>query len=905
MLRSWLRSMIKRKRLELDMEDELRFHIESYAEDLCRQGVPKPEAWRRAKVEFGGVEAHKEECRESLGLRLWDEFKADLRSGGRVLRQSPVFTAVAVISLALGIGSNTAIFTLANEVLLRTMAVPNADRLRMFMWAHGPNAHPGPAWGTFDRNDQGEMIGTPFPYLLYLEMKRHNEVMEELVAFKDIYQLSATVDGRAEAVSGMLVSGNFYPELRARVEAGRGIVPGDDAAGAIPVALISDAFWARRFGRSLDVLGKTIDLNRTPVTIVGVNAPEFGGPKAGNTAEVFFPLALQQQVIPNPKGSLLAQDGYWWLAVLGRLKPGVTDKAANAALSVAFRDAFHKTIPERKDSDMPRFFLRTGARGLDLQKQMEKPIYLLLSIAGLVLLIACANLANLLLARAAVRQREISLRLAMGAGRMRIMRQILTESMLLALLGGAAGLMMAYAGHNFIPALFDEPRGGRTLLTHLDWRVFAFSFSITVATGLLFGIGPAWQSTRADQNSVLKENTRMSSSRPKVLFGKLLVIFQVGLSLVLLIGAGLFTRTLWNLRAAPTGINPEHIVLFQVTPPQARYTEAQRVILFRQIAEGLATIPGVEKVTSSSEPLLANSMDDDCFRPSGMPTGAPTPGNASVNYVGPEFFETYAIRIVQGRTLLKTDQLATHRVAILNRTLAKIFFPDTNAVGRTISACNTNAAPIEVVGISADAKYSDIREAAPPTAYFPYSQADDLMWMTFEVKTAASLGSLTPRFRDVVKVLDKDLPILDVRTQAEQIEEIMSQERVFATLTSGFGVLALLLASVGIYGVMAYTVEGRTNEIGIRMALGAEARWVLAMVLGETSVLAVAGIGAGVLAALAATKLVTAMLFGVKATDPLTFLGGAGLLFAVAITAALIPAWRAARVDPMNALRHE
>ena len=903
MLSPWLKYIWNRRRLESEMDEELRFHIQSYADDLCQKGIAKPEALRRARVEFGAIEARKEECRESLGLRLWDELRSDLRGGFRVLRQSPVFTAVAIISLALGIGANTAIFTMANEFLLKTMGVPHSDRLRLFTWAQGRKGYIGHVWGSFERNDQGEGIGATFPYPLYQAMRR-NSVMDDVAAFKDVQRVTASVAGEAEPVDAVLVSGNFYQVLGARIEAGRAIAPSDDSPTANGVVVFSDAYWSSRFGRSADVLGKTIHLNAVPLTVVGVNAPEFKGPRTGETPEVFFPLSLQATVIPNNRGPLLPQNNFWWLFLMGRLKPGVSDQAARSALTAAFRNAFHATVTGKTDIDMPRFVLQAGDRGFDWGgHHLKKPVYLLLGVAGLVLLIACANLANLLLARASVRQREISLRLAMGAGRSRIMRQILTESLLLAFLGGAAGLLLGWAGRNIIPSLFYVSWQGQTIETQMDWRVFAFTFAVTAATGLLFGIIPAWQSTRTDANAALKETSRMSTRRPKALFGKALVLFQVALSLLLVVGAGLFLRTLLNLRNAPTGMNTDHIVLFELNPPRSRYSDAQRIQAFQRIAEGLAAVPGVQISTSSSEPVLANNIDDDCYKVLGADKGK----NDTTNYVGADFFATFGIPIVSGRGLTVGDNQTALRVAVINKTLAKSMYPNRNPVGQTVVSCDASAKPMEIVGVSADAKYSEIRGAVPPTIYIPFAQADDmsLTSRTFEIRTAASMASIVPKLRAVVRRFDKDLPVLDVRTQTEQIDAILTTERLFALLTSGFGVLALILASIGIYGVMAYTVSRRTNEIGIRMALGAQARTVLAMVLGETSLLAVAGIAAGLLGAFAATRLVASMLFGLKPDDPATFAAGAGLLFLVALIAAIIPAWRAAKIDPMIALRHE
>jgi predicted permease len=907
-LRSLLRSLTTRSRVESEMDDELRFHINAHADDLVRTGLSRSDALRRARLEFGGLEMQKEECRASLGLRLWDELGSDLRYALRSLGHNRGFTAIAILSLALGVGANTAIFTLAKEVLLQTMAVSHSERLRMFSWVSKPKSqHFGPAWGGFGKNDAGDMVGNPFPYHLYQEMRRHNVVLDDVVAFKDLYQLTATVGGQAEAVDGMLVSGNFYRVLGAKVIAGRAITEEDDTLSASPVAVISDGYWAKRFGRSASALGSVVNLNRVPVTIVGVNSPQFKGAKAGATPEIFVPVSLQPQVIPNAKGSLLANNSYWWLMLMGRLKPGISEQTAQSALNVSFRNAFHATIPEKKDSDIPGFALTAGSRGIDYQQaDFKKPIYILLALAGVVLLIACANLANLLLARSAVRQREMSVRLAMGAGRFRILRQVFTESMLLAFLGGAAGLALGYLGRNIIPSLFQESWRANSFETEFDWRVFAFAFAITVITGLLFGVAPAWRSTRTDVNAGLKETGRATANRPKALLGKSLVVFQVSLSLVLLVGAGLFLRTLVNLRSTAIGFNPERILLFQLEPPRSRYAGQQRIELFHQIEDKMAALPGVQSATVSSEPLLAHSVNDECYLPTGQPAGSHPPATMT-NFVGARFFETFGIPILYGRSLSVHDSATSPKVAIINQQLANRFFGKTNPIGRTISSCDGDAPtpPIEIVGVSADAKFDNLRNDAPPTLYLPYLQTDDARALTFELKTAASTESVVAEIREAVRSIDKDLPLLDVRTQTQQIDAILSEERVFATLTTGFGLVALILASIGIYGIMAYTVSRRTNEIGIRMALGAQSREVLAMVLGETSVLTCIGIALGLGGAFGVTRILKSMLFGLQPTDALTFTAAALILVLIALFAGLAPARRAASVDPMHALRHE
>ena len=901
MIRSLFRSLTRRARVESDMAAELQFHIDAFADDLVKQGVPRQEALRRARLEFGPIEAKKEECRQSLGLRFFDELRADLRYAARLLKQSPGFTAVAIVSLSLGIGANTAIFAMAKELLFTKMGVPEAGRLRAFSWVLKPGQpFPAAAWGAF-----GPGIAAVFSYPIYQDMRRRNTALDDLVAFKDVNQLPVTVDGEAEAVDAWLVSGNFYPVLGAKIIAGRPIAPEDDSPTAAPVCVISDAYWARRFGRSASALGRTIYLNRAPLTIVGVNAPEFKGPKSGTTAEFFLPIGLFQQVIPDPKGSPLTRN-FWFVMIMGRLKPGVSEQAAQTALAASFADAFRTYLPEKKASDMPTFRLVSGGRGLDTQTRLfARPSYFLLALAGLVLLIACVNLANLLLARSASRQREMSLRLAMGASHWRVMRQVLTESLLIAILGGAAGLLLGYWGRDLIPRLFDQ----HAVHPQIDWAVFAFAFLITLATGLLFGLVPAWRSTRADVNSGLRETARMSLGRGRSLFGKSLVVAQVGLSLLLLVGAGLFLRTLVNLQSSALGFHTERILLFGIRAPRRIYSGPRSVELFQQLHDKIAAVPGVQSASLSAMPLLADMMSLNCFHPSGRPPTSDDADSAWTNRVGPGFFETMGLPIVSGRSFTARDNERAPRVAIVNRHLAKQFFGDANPIGQTIDACDGDPGEaktlIEIVGVSADAKYSSLREEPPPTVYFPYLQSGEWNEMTFEIKTAASEASIIAEIREAVRSVDKDLPLLDVRTQNQQIDATLSQERVFATLSSGFGLLALILASIGIYGMMSYTVSRRTNEIGIRMALGAHASTVLGMILRESLSLTLIGVTIGLAAAAGLAKFAESMLFGLKPRDPATFAGAALLLIAVALAAGFTPARRASTVDPMQALRHE
>jgi len=896
----------RRARFESEMDAEMRFHIESYAQDLMRAGVPRQEAMRRARMEFGGLDSMKEDCRASLGMRLWDELGSDLRFGLRMLRQNTGFAAVAILSLALGIGANTAIFTLAKEVLLTSMAVTQPEELRLLGWIKGPKTKVSGMWGNATTDKSGRKVWHPFSYPIYQEMRARNQVFKDLVAFKPLNRLTATIGGAPEPVDVQLVSDNFYQSLGIRPIAGRPIEPND-----LAVAVISDAFWARRFGRSAEALGTNIKVDRVAVTIIGVNPAEFKGARSGGTPEVFLPMSLQPQVFPfHSRVSLLSDNSLWWVNVIGRIKPGTSQKAAENAMALTFRQAIHITVPDKPEAEFPDIAVEPGRRGLDeLNDNFSKPTYLLLCAAGLVLLIACVNLANLLLARSAARQREMSVRLAMGAGKLRVIRQVLTESLLLAFLGGAAGLLVGYSGRDIIPRLVEAPWRTSPLETGFDWRVFAFAFAITMATGLLFGVAPAWRSTQADVNAGLKETGRMTASRSSALAGRSLIVLQVSLSLVLLIGAGLFLRTLRNLKTASMGFDPERILLFDLQLPVSHYSQQQqRVDIFRRIEERVNALPGVQSATLSSEALLANDAENDCYFPTGR---TPVPqGDEShpwMNRVGGRFFETVGIPIVNGRGFDARDTATSPKVGVINRRLAESFFPHINPIGKTLTACWKTGPKdvVEIAGVSGDAKYYNLREEPPPTLYLPYSQREDADSMTFEVKTAAGTASIVAEVRRAIHAIDPDLPLLDVRTQAQQIDATLSTERVFATLTGGFGVIALLLAAVGIYGIIAYGVERRTNEIGIRMALGARASAVLSMILREAFWLAALGIVLGIAGALAVTRLLASMLYGLKPNDPLTLGSAAVLLLAIALAAGFRPAFRASRIDPMQALRHE
>jgi predicted permease len=707
--------------------------------------------------------------------------------------------------------------------------------------------------------------------------------------------------------------------LGVKPQLGRAIQPSDDASpGQGPAAVISDGFWERQFGRSPAALGQTIMLNETPLTIVGVNPRGFtGAHSVQQSPEVFVPLTMQPLVQPHSRygGSILSSTREWWVNVMGRIKPGVRDAAAQAVLDGQLGALVRGTMPVRPRDDLPRMVLRDGSRGLfETQGTFAKPMAVLMTLVGFVLLLACANIANLMLARGAQRQREMSVRLALGAGRARILRQMLVESMLLAALGGACGLVFGYAGRNVLPRMTENAWERSDFQIHFDWRVFAFTTGITLLTGLLFGLAPALAAARAEVTHGLKEGAQTTTRRRKGMGGKALVGFQIALSTLLVIGAGLFLRTLAALNSVDVGFRTDHLLLAEINPPEKRYPSGRDIVLHEQLEQAIAAVPGVDSVA----PALEAYVSDDTSKTNFLPHGESyDPGKGQAEYynlVGFRFFQTLGIPIVAGRAFGEQDTAGSAKVGIINQSLARSRFPGQNPIGKRFvldrhdmdGRGGTIAQDeIQIVGICGDTRYANLRNEPPPQFILPYVQQTDVGAMTYEIRTRMEPDAILPALRRVVAQIDPDLPLVNMRTQQQQIDADLEQERIFVTLTSGFGLLALALACVGIYGIMAYSVANRRSEIGIRMALGAQPGQVRGMILRESTWLAGAGIVVGVAAALLLTRLVKSMLYGIQPYDPPTLAGGVLILLVVALASSWIPARRAAGVQPMDALRHE
>ena len=740
--------------------------------------------------------------------------------------------------------------------------------------------------------------------------------------------LNVNADGLADVAMAQAVSGNYYQVLGVPAFLGRTLTDADDSLAASPVAVISHRYWQKRFGGN-DVVGKQINLNNVAFTIAGVAPPGFeGAMDVGSTLEVAIPLAWEPQV--SGDRSSMKGAGDWWLRLMGRLKPGATIEQARASLEVAFQQSAlehrearqaqrratgRELIRALEPKDYPHLGAISGSQGeMNGREFFAKPLRLLFGVVALVLLIACANVANLLLVRASARQKEIAVRLAMGASRWRLIRQLLTESVVLAMLGGGLGVLTALWIKDSLLGVSEW--AGREMISlspRLDLRVLAFTFGLSFLTGIVFGLVPALRATRLDLTPALKDSGRSSSFASRSLLSKSLVVAQVSLSLLLLIGAGLLVRTLINLQRVETGFNERNLLLFSVDPSLLGYKDDRLRALYLQMFEHIEAVPGVHSATFSRLPLLSHASSAGTFdRPGAKaaPDGTvPPTGEVYYHNVRENFFATMEIPLLLGRTFTAQDDLHAPKVVVVNQTFAREYFPDENPIGKRFSFDVAKPDPIEIIGLVKDAKYTSQREETPATMYRSWLQTPGATdSMTFEVRTAGDPKRFVATIREAVRSVEANLPLNNIKTQIEQADETLAMERLFAKLISLFGVLAQQLASIGLYGVMAYSVSRRTQEIGIRMALGADRAKVLKMILKQGMTLTLIGVALGVAGAYVLTKYLeslTSMLFGVKPRDPLTFGAAVALLTIVVLVACAIPARRATKVDPVEALRYE
>jgi putative ABC transport system permease protein len=893
-LRSFVMACLRRDRFEAGMDDELQFHIDAYAGDLMRSGIPRAEAVRRARLQLGAVETIKEECRQTRGLRLLDEVRQDLRYTVRMMAKTPVFTAAAILSLALGIGANTAILSLMDAVLFRTLPIENPGQLYFLAHSPGPN------------------ISTSSNYPLF-ERYRTAPVFSGVTAYQGRTFRVRTTDG-LERMAGQFVSGNYHKVLGARMLLGWGFSSDPDRRpGASLSAVISHDYWNTRYGRDPDVIGKTLTIGNRTVSIVGVTAAGFHGLSPGGRVDITLPMAVLALDTPE---FLDARDGWVGLVIVGRLAPGVREEQA---LTVV--DLLLQQFLDEPESRWVRAATRDGhrsaalvpaARGTwALRTQYAKPLWLAMAMVGIVLLMACANIANLLLARARARAREIAVRLSIGAGRRRLVRQLLTESLVLALCGGAAGIMVAIWGTDAILSLFAVGPSPLLIDTSLNVRVLAFTAAVVVLTGIGFGVVPAFRSTRLDLAPALKDGAVTLDGTRGPTLGRALVVAQIALCVLIVTAAGLLARSLGNLQSFNAGFDRENILLADVDAAATTLSPGGRVGLYSDLLERLRALPGVRSASLSTRSPIDFSSQVRRIDVPGVPV---VPGQGvSTNMVTPEYFETFGIHLIQGRGFAAQDRQNTPRVALVSESMARFYFGSSDPIGRTFQL-GGGQQKTTIVGVVEDVRHERLRLDVPPKMIYTLlaqrtaaldGTAGVPNQLTVTLRTNMDPGALASTLRNEVRAVSKDVMVPYLRTMNEQIDAALVPEQLLAMLSTGFAVVALLLACIGLYGVMAYNVTRRTREIGIRMALGALPRTVLYRVLRETFAVSTMGVALGSLIALAVTRALSTFLFGLTPHDPATLLGTGRLLLLVSLVAGFLPARHAATVDPVRVLRNE
>ena len=899
-----LRVLLHRADYERDLEDEMAHHLAMLEEDRTPRGSRK---------QFGNLTLIKEESRSMWGFALIEQTAQDIRYALRAMAASPLFTATAALSLALGIGANSAIYSFMDAILLRSLPVSHPEQLAIVQW-HSPR-RPGVVTSINGSAHRYKKAGTQspnFPYSAYEMFRSDPGVFSTLFAYTYAQNFNVIARAEAESIPGGFVSGNYFSGLGVPPAVGRLLGPDDDRAGAPATVALSYAYWQRRFNGDSEAIGKSILINNLPFTIAGVCAPGFFGVDSQVNPSFFLPIHAIPGFSPKPEEEArdrFLDQHFYWIEMMGRLRPGVTIQRAEVELGARFNAYAAGTAATPKDAEvLPQLELLEGRSGIDsLRRQYSQPLYILMIMVVLILAIACANLANLLLARGAARRREIAVRLSLGAGRWRIVRQMLTESVLLSVTGGTLGLAVALAGIRFITWLQSNGRPEFTLRAELNWPVLGFTFALAMLAGMIFGLAPALQATRVDFTPALKESRFQGSLAAgrglKLRLGHALILAQIAVSLLLVIGAGLFVRTLANLHSIDVGFNRERILLVSINGEQAGYREAALARFYAGLLEKFRQIPGVRAATASNFPLVAQYVNDVIVTIQGR---TPQPGDPSTDIlnVDPAFLSTMQIPVLLGRDFQEAD-LASPQVAVVNQRFASLFFGGESPIGRQFSFSKT-APRMEIVGVAKTAHYNSLQEKDQPVIYIPYTQTlARLRGMFFELRTAGNPYNAVGEVRRIVHEASRAVSITEVTTQAERIEQTIEQQRTFADLGTCFAILALAIASVGLYGAMAYTVARRTGELGLRMALGAQRPKIIWMVLREVLTLTAAGLLIGFVVARMTTKFVESFLYGMKVNDPLAIAAAIGILLASALAAGYIPAWRASRIDPAAALRNE
>lgn len=898
---NWFQRLIRKRQLEIDLDKELRDHLERQISDYRRSGLTEEEARRKAGLTFGGVEQVREECRDARGTRWLETTLQDLRFALRMLRRSPGFACVATISLAMGIGANTAIFGVMDALMLRTLPVSHPEQLVFF--------GEGRASGVTDDFARTDLFSQPF----YREMRGRNRVFSDVAAIESMWgDVHARFDGTAselEPVKAQLVSGDYFNMLGVPAHAGRVFTLEDDRRPAgSPVAVLRYGYWQRRFNRDPAVIGRTLTFNGTVFTIVGIAAPEFFGTEVGRAPDLWIPLTMQAQAQPWLGNPFDPQTQSLWL--MGRMKPGVTVAQAQADTNVLYQQWLHQLVGSSPSGERIEIMrkaqvkLKGAARGISrLRRKFSSPLQILMVLVGLILLIACMNVANLLLARAGARHREMAVRLALGAQRRRLISQLLAESLFLALLGGCLGVLIADAGSHLLLAMFSSGPNAAPLDVGFSARMLLFTCGVSLFTGLIFGTVPALQMTRVDAGPSLKEGKGLARSQSRGRLRSVLVAGQVALAFFLTIAAGLFVATLRNLEETNIGFEKDRVLLLQLNSDSVHAKGPALMALYRRLEARIQSLPGVQAASFSFTNFHEGEWNSFAW-PEGVAHTRANAKSFSGNRVGTQYFQAMGIPVVLGRSFGPRDTPKSPSVAVVDETLARGLFPNESALGRHFSLGDGDSS--EIIGIVKDSKFESLRENSFGMFFVYNGQIenpdgfDDLV-----VRAERRPEALAGEIRAAIQAESPNLAISEVITLAQQVDRSLGEEKLLAKLAGFFGVLALLLAAIGLYGVISYSVACRTNEIGIRMALGARPGSILRETLSESLVVVAFGLAVGLPAALACGRLVSSQLYGVKANDPWLFICAVTVITIAALCASVLPARRAALVDPLTALREE
>jgi predicted permease len=889
----------------------MELHLAEKAAELEADGMTAECAKAEARRRFGNVGLKHEESREIWIKRFWSELGQDVRYGCRTMTANKAFNAMAVLSLALGIGANTTIYSFMESILLRSLPVADPESLVVLNWhsrpprdgskesVHVMHGVQGMAWP----GDKGSMVSGMFPYGAFETLREENPVFSTLFGYFNGLNRTLAIRGQATSASTEYVTGEYFRGLAVSPAAGRLIGSEDDRPGAAPVAVISFATSQQRFGGPSGAIGQPVLVDNVPFTVIGVAPPEFFGVDPAAAPDLYLPLHTNL-LVDGARAARMYPDGnFYWIEMMGRLRPGVSMAQAQAALAPRFHQWVATTATtDGERAKLPALTLNPGAAGLGgLRRQYSKPLYALLAMVGLILAIACANIASLLLARAAARRREMAVRLSLGAGRFRVVRQLLTESVMLASLGGALGVLFAIWGVRSLTLLLSNGQQNFTLHAELNWNVLGVTAALSVVCGLLFGLAPAIQSTRPDVMPALKSGR---GGGPRRRAQHVLVVAQIAVSFLILVAAGLFVRTLNNLHSVQLGYARENILLFSLNARQTGHRDPEIAIFYADLRKRFESIPGVIGATLSQSSIVNAARAGPAIR-GPMKIGAVTIEDARVLAAGPRFLATMQIPILAGREIDDRDQPGSRPVAVIGERLARTYFGNENPVGRRITLPDEKR-DLEIVGVSANLRYGGLKneEESRMTVFVAVSQFSPDR-ITYALRTAGDPLRFVRSVREIVREADSRIPVTNVVTQAAEIDRTISRELTFAKLCTAFAVLALLTACVGLYGTMSYGVARQVGEIGIRMALGAQRGAVEWMVLRRVLLLAAVGLAIGVPAALIASQLVKSFLFETQPNDPGTLALAGVVLLSAAILAGLAPARRASRIDPLAALRHE